>query len=107
MTAFGRLSAGAAALALGVVAQAASAKTTIIHADHVVVDPDSPVRGQSTVIVTDGKIVSIEDGFNGGPEEAEMVHLAGKTLVAGLVDLHVHLNGDPSGDWWREATDTD
>ena len=107
MTAFGRLCAGAAALALGVGGQVASAKTTIIHADHVVVDPQSPVRGQSTVIVTDGKIVSIADGFTDGPAGADMVHLAGKTLVAGLVDLHVHLNGDPSGDWWREATDTD
>ena len=107
MTSRGRLLSGAAVLALGLGAQAASAKTTIIHADHVVVDPQSPVRGQSTVIVTDGKIVSIADGFTDGPAGAEMVHLAGKTLVAGLVDLHVHLNGDPSGDWWREATDTD
>ncbi len=99
-----RLLAGAAALALSVNAQA---KTTVIHADHVVTDPQAPVRGQSTVIVTDGKIVSIADGFTDGPEGAEMVHLAGKTLVAGLIDLHVHIGGDPSGDWWREATDTD
>jgi imidazolonepropionase-like amidohydrolase len=104
MTSYGKLFAGAAALALS---GGAHAKTTIIHADHVVTDPQSPVRGQSTVIVTDGKIVSIADGFTGGPEGAEMVHLAGKTLVAGLIDLHVHLNGDPSGDWWREAVDTD
>lgn len=107
MTSQGKWLVGAAALALGLGAQAAPAKTTIIHADHVVVDPQSPVRGQSTVIVTDGKIVSIEDGFTGGPEGADMVHLAGKTLVAGLIDLHVHLTGDPSGDWRREAVDTD
>ena len=59
------------------------------------------------MIVTDGKIVSIADGFTDGPAGAEMVHLAGKTLVAGLIDLHVHLTGDPSGYWWREAVDTD
>jgi imidazolonepropionase-like amidohydrolase len=107
MTSYGKWLAGAAMLGLALGAQAATAKTTIIHADRVVTDPQSPVRGQSTVIVTDGRIVSIEDGFTGGPEGAEMVHLAGKTLVAGLIDLHVHLGGDPSGDWWREAVDTD
>ena len=107
MNSYGTWLAGAAVLAFGLSGQAAVARTTIIHADRVVTDPQSPVRGQSTVTVTDGKIVSIEDGFTGGPEGAEMVHLAGKTLVAGLVDLHVHLNGDPSGDWWREAVDTD
>ena len=54
MTSYGKWLAGAAALALGLGAQAAAAKSTIIHADHVVTDPGSPVRGQSTVIVTDG-----------------------------------------------------
>lgn len=85
----------------------ALAETTIIHADAVVVDADSPVRGPSTVIVTDGRIVSIEDGFVGGPEGAKMVHLADKTLVPGLIDLHVHLTGDPGGDFWKEAVEPD
>lgn len=95
---------GAAALALAAPA-AALAGTTIIHADAVVTDADAPVRGKSTVIVTDGRIVSIEDGFVDGPAGAEMVHLAGKTLVPGLTDLHVHLTGDPGGEFWREATE--
>lgn len=99
-----RFASFAAALALGT-ATSALAGTTIIHADHVVVDADSPVRGQSTVIVTDGRIVSIQDGFVGGPEGAAMVHLAGKTLVPGLTDLHVHLTGDPGGDFWKEAVE--
>jgi len=97
---------GLAALLAGI-SGPALAQTTIIHADHVVTDPDSPVRGQSTVIVTDGRIVSIEDGFVGGPDGADMVHLAGKTLVAGLIDLHVHLTGDPGGDFWKEAVEPD
>ena len=96
----------AAVLAL-VTGAPALAATTIIHAGHVVTAPDAPVRGPSTVTVTDGKIVSIADGFADGPAGAETVDLSGKTLVAGLIDLHVHLGSDPSGDWWREAVDTD
>jgi imidazolonepropionase-like amidohydrolase len=94
----------AAALA-AVAAAPALAGTTVIHADAVVVDADAPVRGKSTVIVADGRIVSIEDGWVAGPSGAEMVHLAGKTLVPGLTDLHVHLTGDPGGDFWKEAVE--
>jgi imidazolonepropionase-like amidohydrolase len=94
----------AAALALAAPA-GALAKTTVIHADAVVTDAEAPVRGKSTVIVTDGRIVSVEDGWVGGPAGAEMVHLAGKTLVPGLTDLHVHLTGDPGGDFWKEAVE--
>ncbi|OZA94533.1 MAG: Xaa-Pro dipeptidase [Erythrobacter sp. 34-65-8] len=90
--------------AAALIAAPALADTTIIHADAVIVDAQSAPRGQSTVIVTDGRIVAIEDGFTAGPEGAKMVHLAGKTLVPGLIDLHTHLSGDPSGEFWRAAT---
>lgn len=96
----------AAAFGLGVSAPAL-AGTTVIHADHVVTDADSPIRGHSSVIVTDGKIVGIEDGFVTGPAGAEVVRLPGKTLVPGLTDLHVHLTGDPGGDFWKEAVEPD
>ncbi|MBX7513497.1 amidohydrolase family protein [Qipengyuania sp. GH38] len=80
-----------------------TAQTTVIHADAVVTDADSAPQGKSTVTVTDGRIVSIVDGWQAVPEGAEMVHLEGKTLVPGLIDLHTHLSGDPSGEFWRAA----
>ena len=95
------------ALGAALVAAPALADTTIIHADGVIVDADSAPRGQSTVTVTDGRIVSIEDGFQGVPDGATMVHLAGKILAPGMIDLHVHLTGDPGGDFWKEAVEPD
>ena len=83
------------------------AETTVIHADGVIVDADSPPMGRATVTVTDGRIVSVEEGWADVPEGAQMVHLEGKTLVPGLVDLHVHLTGDPGGDFWRGAVEPD
>ncbi|MGE5952686.1 MAG: hypothetical protein ACM308_03555 [Qipengyuania vulgaris] len=83
------------------------AETTIIHADGVIVDADSKPLGKATVTVTDGRIVSVEEGWSAVPEGAQMVHLEGKTLVPGLIDLHVHLTGDPGGDFWREAVEPD
>ena len=95
------------ALAGALVATPALADTTVIHADGVVVDADSPPRGQSTVTVTDGRIVRIEDGFTAAPEGATVVDLAGKILAPGMIDLHVHLTGDPGGDFWKEAVEAD
>lgn len=83
----------------------ALAETFAIQANAVVTDADAPVRGQSTVIVTDGRIVAIEDGFVSGPAGAAVVDMRGKTLAPGLTDLHVHLTGDPGGDFWKEAVE--
>lgn len=83
----------------------ALAETFAIQANAVVTDADAPVRGQSTVIVTDGRIVTIEDGFVSGPAGATVVDMRGRTLVPGLTDLHVHLTGDPGGDFWKEAVE--
>ena len=83
----------------------ALAETFAIQAGAVVTDADAPVRGQSTVVVTDGRIVAIEDGFVSGPAGATVVDMRGKTLAPGLTDLHVHLTGDPGGDFWKEAVE--
>lgn len=98
-----KMCAGTAALALAASAQAVSGKTSYIHAGSVIIDASGEASGPSTIIVTDGKIVSIEEGFLPTPEGAEMVHLAEKTVLPGLIDLHTHLSGDPSGEFWRGA----
>ena len=89
-----------AALAAG----PALADTYVIHAGSVVTDAAGSASGPATVTVTDGRIVSIEDGFQPTPQGATMVHLPDHTLLPGLVDLHTHLSGDPSGEFWRAAT---
>ena len=82
----------------------ALADTYVIHAGSVVTDAAGSASGPATVTVTDGRIVSIEDGFQPTPQGATMVHLPDHTLLPGLVDLHTHLSGDPSGEFWRAAT---
>lgn len=86
-----------AALLAGPVA----AETIVIHADSVLADAAAEPTGRATVTVTDGRIASIEDGWSDVPDGATMIHLEGKTLVPGMIDLHTHLSGDPSGEFWR------
>lgn len=100
MRAFSGLMVAAAAL----MASSALADTTVIHAGSVITDAAGQPSGPATITVTDGRIVSIEDGFQPTPEGATMIHLPDHTVLPGLIDLHTHLSGDPSGEFWREAT---
>lgn len=98
--------AATAAIALAA-ATPAWADTFVIHAGQVLTDAASSPSGPATITVTDGRIVSIVDGFQPVPDGATMVHLPDQTVLPGLIDLHVHLTGDPSGDFWKEATEPD
>ena len=91
--------------ALAMIAAPALADTTVIQAERVIVAPDAPPLGRSTITVTDGRIVSIAEGWQDGAADATVVQLPGKTVLPGLIDLHVHLTGDPGGDFWKEAVE--
>ena len=95
------------ALAGAMCAAPALADTTVIHAGALVIDAESQPRGPSTITVTDGKIVSVADGFTAAPAQAVTIDLKDKTVVPGMVDLHVHLTGDPGGDFWKGAVEPD
>ncbi|UVI40347.1 metal-dependent hydrolase family protein [Qipengyuania spongiae] len=103
LTALAALVTAAAALT----AAPALADTTVIHAGAVLADAESEPSGPSTITVTDGRIVSVAPGYGTAPAGAEIIDLKTKTVVPGLVDLHVHLTGDPGGDFWREAVEPD
>lgn len=100
-----RLLAGAALTLCAAVP--AWADTTIIHVGSLIADAAAQPTGPATITVEDGRIVKIEDGFQPTPEGATMVHLPDYTVLPGLIDLHVHLTGDPGGDFWKEAVEPD
>jgi imidazolonepropionase-like amidohydrolase len=71
------------------------APTIVIHAGHVLANPGEPAAGAHTIVVRDGKIVSVESGFRppgSYGEDAHLVDLSDKYLLPGLIDLHVHLS---------------
>lgn len=97
----------AAAFTLALLGTTAQAKTTVIYAGQIITDANKPAQGPSTVVVTDDRITSIAAGRSAAPADAEIVDLGDKTLLPGLIDLHVHLTGDPGGDYRSEAVDPD
>ncbi len=88
-------------------AMPASAETVLVLAGHVITDAVKPARGPSTITVTDGRITAIDDGlartFAAG---VRVIDLSTKTVLPGLIDAHVHLTGDPGGDFRDEAVET-
>ena len=89
------LLAGAAALA---VAATAHAETYAIQAGRLIVDASQPARANSTVIVENGRIASIQPGFT-APPGAIVVDERSRTVLPGMTDVHVHLSQN-SGEPW-------
>ena len=94
------LLAGAAALALATVANAA---TYAIQAGRLIVDAAQPERGNSTVIVDNGRIARIDSGFT-APAGAIVVDERSRTVMPGMTDAHVHLTGTSGQPWYNHYT---
>jgi imidazolonepropionase-like amidohydrolase len=80
------------------VTTAAKPTVTYIHAGTLLDRPGERPRGNSTIIVRDGRIAEIRDGFAPAETGATLVDLSRKFVLPGLIDAHVHLwgiGGDP------------
>ncbi|WP_430423601.1 amidohydrolase family protein [Phenylobacterium sp.] len=90
-----QLLAGALAAALLVAPAAAQTNpTTFVHAGRVLVDPATgKVETQKTLVVQNGKVVRIADGFLTEPG-GKVVDLKSAFVLPGFIDSHVHLTGE-------------
>ncbi|MEO9600097.1 amidohydrolase family protein [Parasphingorhabdus sp.] len=94
------------ALALTLSPSAARAQDQIIQVGNLLTDANSQPSGPATIIIRDGKIAEIHSGSNAvASTDAEIIDLSDKTVMPGLIDLHVHLTGDPGGDFWKQTTE--
>ncbi|UTW59365.1 amidohydrolase family protein [Kordiimonas sp. SCSIO 12603] len=84
-----------AAAAVFAVAGTAIADETVIYAGAVLDVANGDMKKDQTIVVRDNRIVSIfkTDGRS-APKDAKVIDLSGKTVLPGLMDMHVHLSGD-------------
>ena len=84
----------AAALLSGTSALAAP---TYIHAGQVIAVPGQTPRGATTIVVDEGKIVAVQDGYTPAPADAATTDLKSRTVLPGLIDRHTPLSSDRAG----------
>ncbi len=70
---------------------------TYLHCGKVIDTKSGTILTQKTIIISGNKIVSIENGYvNGKTSEDKIIDLKSKTVMPGLIDMHVHLEGETS-----------
>lgn len=75
-------------LLLAAVSQSATATKIIIHAGHLIADPGKPSLDKQSIIVENGKITAIVDGFVDG---GRIIDLSQAWVMPGLIDMHTHV----------------
>lgn len=83
-----RLLVGLSAFLALTAAGGAQAATTVIHAGHLMTEPGKPVRANQSIVVENGKVAAIKDGFVAGDE---VVDLSQAWVMPGLIDMHTHV----------------
>jgi len=84
-------------LALGVQLFAQpSSKSVVIHAGHVLDVKTGKLLSDQTIVIEDGKIVSVGASADAKPPaDAVRIELPDATVLPGLIDAHTHLTMDP------------
>ncbi len=72
----------------------ATADTLVIHAGTLLAIPGEAPRTEQTVVVENGMITTVVDGYRDAAEfgdTAELIDLSDSFVMPGLMDMHVHL----------------
>lgn len=75
----------------------ALAATTVIHAGELLVTAGKAPLEKQTLVITDGKITELKSGFvdiNSFGGDAKLIDLSSSFVMSGLMDMHVHLQGE-------------
>ncbi len=94
-----------AALLLAVVA--AHADTVVVTADRLLDVATGRTVDKPQLTITDGRITAVGKQGDQRPDGSRRIDLPGLTLLPGLIDMHVHLTGDPRYSGYRGLEFTD
>jgi len=89
------------------VAAPAEAKTMVVTAAHLIDVLAGKRVDDAQVVVVDGRIASVGHRGDAVPAGAERVDLGARTLLPGLIDMHVHLTSDPTLSGYKSLEFTD
>lgn len=74
------------------------AQRTLIHCGNLINGKTKEIQNQVTVIVAGNKILSVDKGFVRPGKDDKLIDLSKKTVMPGLIDMHVHIESETSKD---------
>ncbi len=85
---------------------AATPAIVAIKAGRLITDPRTGNGAPAIVLIEGKRIKAVLPAGAAVPEGATVIDLGDSTVLPGLIDSHVHLTGDPGGDYRSEAVET-
>ncbi len=83
-----------------------SAQNYYIHAGRLIDTQNGKTVTNKTIVVSNGLISSIEDGFLTPNNSFELIDLSSKTVLPGFIDMHVHIENETNpNQYLKEFTD--
>jgi len=72
------------------------AQRTLIHCGSLIDGKSKTLQSQVTIVVEGNKIMSVDKGFTKAGKDDKLIDLSKKTVMPGLIDMHVHLESETS-----------
>jgi len=83
-----------------------TAQNYYIHAGRLIDTQNGKLVTNKTIVVSDGLITSVEDGFASQTESFQLIDLSSKTVLPGFIDMHVHIESETNpNQYLKEFTD--
>lgn len=77
-------------------------QVTLLHCGKIIDTKQGKVLSNKTIVVSGSKILRIENGFSSPKELDKVLDLKNKTLLPGLIDMHVHIENETSPSHYLE-----
>lgn len=75
-----------------------SAQKKLIHCGTLIDGVSNAARSQVTIVIEKNKIVAVQSGYMAAQPGEEIIDLKSKTVMPGMIDLHVHIESETSRD---------
>ena len=76
----------------------AQAQKTLVHCGTLIDGKSKEAQTQITIVIEGNKIIAVEKGYTQPGTSDKVVDLTKKTVMPGLIDMHVHLEGETNKD---------
>ena len=74
------------------------AQRQLIHCGQLIDGKNKEIQNQVTIVVDGTQIIAIEKGFTKPTKDDKVIDLSKKTVMPGLIDMHVHMENETSKD---------